>query len=85
MQGQRLFADMNRQVEVIDKLQCGCVLLIDQDPERTSYLKNIFEFIDYSIDIIDNQRFTSIYETTEIYTLCLRDRPTMVNLSRLFG
>jgi len=45
---------MNRQVEVIDKLQCGCVLLADHDTDRINYLRNIFEFIDYSIDIIED-------------------------------
>ena len=43
---------MNKQVEVINKLQCGCVLLADRDQDRVNYLRNIFEFIDYSIDII---------------------------------
>ena len=30
-------------------LQSGCVLLLDTDPDRISYLHNIFEFLDYRL------------------------------------
>jgi sigma-54 specific flagellar transcriptional regulator A len=35
-------------------LQSGCVLLLDTDPDRISYLHNIFEFLDYRLIPLNN-------------------------------
>ncbi len=37
-----------------DQLATGRIYLADCDQERIDYLKNIFQFIDYSIDVVDS-------------------------------
>ena len=44
---------MNKQVETLEKLVCGTVLFADKDVDRIAYLKNILDFIDYSLVVID--------------------------------
>lgn len=33
-------------------LHSGCVLLLDEDPDRIRYLQNIFHFIDYQLEVV---------------------------------
>ncbi len=42
----------SKQAEHVDVLHNGCVLLADHDSERIAYLKNIFEFIGYSLEVM---------------------------------
>ena len=44
---------MNNQVETLEKLGCGVVLLADRSEERAAYLRNVLEFIDYSLVVVD--------------------------------
>ncbi|MEJ1376417.1 MAG: sigma-54-dependent Fis family transcriptional regulator [Candidatus Sedimenticola sp. (ex Thyasira tokunagai)] len=44
----------NKQAENEEVLRNGCVLLADRDSGRISYLKNIFEFIGYSLEVMDD-------------------------------
>ena len=46
----------------------------DQDPERTNYIKNIFEFIDYSIDIIEKSSKLNDLLSNQDWQLC----PTVI-------
>ena len=39
------------QSEVCQTLDSGCVLLVDDDSERIGYLRNIFEFLDYKLEV----------------------------------
>jgi sigma-54 specific flagellar transcriptional regulator A len=45
---------VNENLEALQMLNSGCVLLADRDPERIGYLKNIFEFIDYKLETVEN-------------------------------
>ena len=45
---------MNGRAAMLDTLESGCVFLADNDPDRISYLKNIFDFIDYSVVLVSN-------------------------------
>jgi len=43
---------MNGQAEMLDTLESGCVFLVDNNPDRINYLRNIFDFIDYSVLLV---------------------------------
>ena len=44
----------SKQNQNLDRLLNGCVLVADHDEIRTDYLKNIFEFIDYSLEVVED-------------------------------
>jgi sigma-54 specific flagellar transcriptional regulator A len=66
---------MNKQVETLEKLVCGTVLFADKDVDRIAYLKNILDFIDYSLVVIDTpaslKSFLNDYDGIGFLTLFL--------------
>ncbi len=45
---------MNDQVGSFEKLESGFIFLVERDQERINYIKNIFQFIDYSVEIVND-------------------------------
>ena len=51
---------MEDKMAMREKLKSGCVLLVDHNKKRIDYLKNIFQFIDYSMETVaDHEQLKS--------------------------